>query len=322
MMPNKESNEKKIKAYILLFFKGMGMGGADVVPGVSGGTIAFITGIYEELLDSIKSVNLDSLKLLAQLKIKAFWSEINGAFLLPILLGIMVSIFTLAGLISYLLENQEIPTWSFFFGLIAISAITVLKQIHDWNWKVALSLFLGIVLAYFITELNPASTPDTWWFVFISGAIAICAMILPGISGSFLLLILGKYEYVLNAVKDLHVPTIAVFVLGCLTGLLSFVRLISWLLHRHHNVAIALLSGFMIGSLNKVWPWKIPTQFRINSQGDQEPFLYTNALPTQFEEILGKNAHTLEAILLAAVGVFLVIFLEKIAFSLKKDKTQ
>ena len=193
---------------VVLALKGCAMGMADVVPGVSGGTIAFISGIYEELLDSIRSVNATALKLLLKLRLGEFWRHINGSFLLPVLLGIAVAIFSLARLMTYLLQHHPIEIWSFFFGLIIASALLVARQVGRWDWRSVLSFAVGAVAAWWITVATPTETPNDWWFVMLSGAIAICAMILPGISGAFILLLLGKYQYIMQAVGDLNIPVI------------------------------------------------------------------------------------------------------------------
>lgn len=304
---------KKFKESLLIYFKGMGMGGADVVPGVSGGTIAFITGIYEKLLDSIKAVDIEAVKLLFSLKLLPFWNKINGSFLLPLVLGIATSFLSLAKLIIYLMDNHPIPLWSFFFGLIIISAILVLRVVNKWNIAVVIAALVGILVAYLITEATPAETPEASWFIFISGAIAVCAMILPGISGSFILLILGKYEYMMSALKDLDILPVGIFIAGCVTGLLSFSRLISWLFKKYHDLAIAVLSGFMIGSLNKVWPWKIPVKFRINSDGEQVAYITENVLPGEYMRHTGTEPQVLLAVMFVAVGIFVVVLIEKVA---------
>ncbi|MCV9385506.1 DUF368 domain-containing protein [Reichenbachiella ulvae] len=312
---------KSIKYYVLLFLKGMGMGSADVVPGVSGGTIAFITGIYEELLASISSFDLDAFKLLTKFKFKELWKHINGQFLLPLIGGILVSVVSLAKIISHLLETQPIMIWSFFFGLVIISSISVAKEISKWNALVVLSGLVGIAIAFLITIITPATTPNGLWFIFISGAIAICAMILPGISGSFILLILGKYAYIVDALNDLDFGVIIVFALGCITGLLSFSRAISWFLKKFHNYAVALLAGFMIGSLNKIWPWKKPIRFEL-IHGEQVPTLEKNILPTQYLEETGNNPMIVQAILFMALGFMLVIILEKVAILIKNSSNK
>ena len=288
------------------------MGAADVVPGVSGGTIAFITGIYEELLDSISKIDAEAIKLLSKFQIKEFWAHINGTFLIVLLSGILVSIISLARVILFLLEHYPISIWSFFFGLIVISSVLVAKEIKQWNWLVIVAALIGIAIAYFVTVASPSQTSNSLWFIFISGAIAICAMILPGISGAFILLLLGKYTYVFTALKDLNFSVIIVFGLGCITGLLSFSRLLNWLLKHYYNTAVALLAGFMVGSLNKIWPWKIPTSYRVNSEGLQVPLTEQNVSPTAFLELTGNDPLILQAILFAMVGIVLVIIIERV----------
>lgn len=303
----------QLKDYILLFFKGMSMGAADLVPGVSGGSIALITGIYERLLDSIKSIDGKALGLLKKLQIQAFWKHINGKFLLTLLAGILTSIFTLSKIISYLMEEHPIPLWSFFSGLIVISALIILRDIQRWNWGVLFAIFLGTFTAYLITGLPPTSSPDALWFVFVAGAIAICAMILPGISGSFLLLILGQYERILLAVNQKDTITLGLFAIGCIIGLLSFSRLISWLLKNYHSVTIGLLSGFMLGSINKLWPWKQVISYRLNSKGQQQPFITENILPHHYLEVTGQESLILYAALSFSFGICLVLGIERTA---------
>jgi putative membrane protein len=248
---------RSLKDYAFIMLKGIGMGAVDVVPGVSGGTIALIVGIYEELLDSIKSINGYSLKLFFTGKIAAFWKAINGNFLLALISGIAISIFSVAKLITYLLETQPVLVWSFFFGLVLASILFVAKEIKKWDLKTVLSFIIGAIIAFYITIAIPAETPNGFWFIFLCGAIAICAMILPGISGSFVLVLLGKYDYVMKAVTNLDIVIILVFICGATIGITSFSRLLSYFLHRFHDITIAVLAGFMLGSLNKVWPWKI-----------------------------------------------------------------
>ena len=311
---------RSFKDYLLLFLKGFGMGSADVVPGVSGGTIAFITGIYEELLDSINSFDAEAFRLLFSFKLREFWTKVNGAFLLPLVTGILISALSLAKLITFLLDKHPIQIWSFFFGLIIISSISVAKEITKWNVFTFVSLIAGIDIAYIITIVTPSTTPNALWFVFISGAIAICAMILPGISGSFILLILGKYTYIMSALKNMDATVIGVFASGCIIGLFTFSRLISWFLHKFHNYAVALLAGFMIGSLNKIWPWKKAELFRLNSHGQQVPIFERNLLPTDYMTETGQSPLIIQAILFMALGFMMVVIMEKIAFAIKKSK--
>ena len=295
------------------------MGAADIVPGVSGGSIALITGIYAELLESINSFNGQNLKLLLNFKIAEFYKTVNGNFLLSLLLGIMTSIFTMSKLITYLMSEHPIPLWSFFCGLILISSFLILKDIKGWNLGVILALIVGTAFAYFVTELPPKTTPDALWFTFLAGAIAICAMILPGISGSFILLILGKYEQILKAVTEKDFLTLAVFSVGCVVGILSFSRIISWLLKKYHSITIGLLAGFMLGSINELWPWKLVLSYRTSSSGEQKPFLTENILPTAFLEQTGVEPQILFALIAFLVGIVLVVGIERLAHYLLKS---
>ena len=308
---------RKIKDYVLLFLKGLAMGGADVVPGVSGGTIAFISGIYEELLESIKAVNIPNLKLLLKGEFKAFWKAINGNFLLVLFSGILVSVKSLASLLIYLKETYPIQLWSFFWGLIMISAVVVLRQINQWRWPVILSGIIGIFIAFFITSTTPAQTSDSYLMIILSGVLGISAMILPGISGAFILLILGKYEFILTALSELDLVVVGLFLLGCLIGLVSFVRIISWLLSKYHNAAVALLAGFMMGSLNKLWPWKQTLEYRLDRHGEQVPFVDINVWPNKYLEVTGQDPVIIQALLYMAVGFFIIVVIEKIALQIK-----
>jgi putative membrane protein len=303
----------KSRENLWLFLKGMAMGGADVVPGVSGGTIAFITGIYEELLNSIKSFDTIAIRFLAKFKIKEFWKHINGNFLVVLLSGIIFSIATLARIISYLLEYYPIQLWSFFFGLIIISAFVVAREITKWTPDVVVAGFFGIGVALYITLATPAQTPTDLWFIFLSGAIAICAMILPGISGSFILLIMGKYEYIISALRNMDLAIILVFIAGCIIGLLSFAKLISWLLKNYHNLIIAILAGFMIGSLNKIWPWKLVTTYRLDRHGIPVPLTDRNVWPAEFLRETYQDPVVVQALFFMLFGIALVFVLDRFA---------
>jgi len=296
------------KQYFLLYLKGLSMGAADVVPGVSGGTIAFITGIYEELIHSIKSAGNAAKTHLLKGRIVGFIDAINGDFLFTLLAGIATSILLLSKLVLFLLENQPIAIWSFFFGLIIASAIIVYKKIKVHHIGIFLVAIFGAVIAYWITVASPTETTTDLWFIFVCGAIAICAMILPGISGSFILLLLGKYEYILTALKDMKVGIILTFIAGCITGISLFAHVLDWLLKRYHDIAVGLLAGFMIGSLNKVWPWKEIISTRINSKGQVVPLLETNISPLNYLDVTGKNPEILTSLVLCLVG-FLVVYL-------------
>ncbi|MCH7397713.1 DUF368 domain-containing protein [Belliella sp. DSM 107340] len=309
----------QFKDTILTYLKGMAMGAADIVPGVSGGSIALITGIYEKLLDSINAIDQTALKLLFKFEIKALWHHINGGFLATLLFGILTSVFALSNIITYLIEFHPIPVWSFFCGLIIISAVIILRDIKKWSIGVVVAIIAGIVGAYLFTSIPPVSSPEGHWFTFVSGAIAICAMILPGVSGSFLLLMLGQYEKILAAVSERNFTVIAIFGAGCVTGLLVFSRLISWLLKNHHAATIGLLSGFMLGSINKLWPWKIVLSYRLSSSGVQKPLLTENILPQNYLAATGEESLFLPAILAFSFGILLVIGIERFAQYIKKQ---
>ena len=293
--------ERRIKDYAVLTLKGMAMGAADVVPGVSGGTIAFIAGIYDELINSIKSINMHSLKLLFTGKIAAFWKAVNGNFLFALLLGIAISVFSLAKLITYLLLNEPVLVWSFFFGLVLASTWFVTKDIKGWNWKTVAGFVGGAVIAYYITVATPAETSTNLMFIFLCGAIAICAMILPGISGSFILVLLGKYFYVMEAVKTLDLVVLGVFAFGAALGITSFSRVLSYALKNFRNRTLSVLSGFMLGSLNKVWPWK------------EVEKLVSDGHEVMIEHNIAPNTEVAEAVVLMLIGFILVYVLEKIS---------
>jgi putative membrane protein len=301
----------------LILLKGMGMGAADVVPGVSGGTIAFISGIYEELVHSIKNINFPTISTLWKEGIPAFWKAVNGNFLLSVVGGILISVLTLARLLEYLLIHHPVLIWSFFFGLIIGSAIFVARSIEKWNAGTVISLLAGIAVAWFITSVTPAETTEAYWFIFLSGALAICAMILPGISGSFILLLLGKYQFVLSALNEGRISIIAVLLIGALTGIISFSHLLSWLLKKYHHLTIALLSGFMIGSLNKIWPWKETVEQYFDSHGIAQPLIQKNILPGRFIEINGTDAQLAWALILAGTGFLLIFIFEGISKRIK-----
>ena len=293
--------ERRIKDYAVLTLKVMAMGAADVVPGVSGGTIAFIAGIYDELINSIKSINMHSLKLLFTGKIAAFWKAVNGNFLFALLLGIAISVFSLAKLITYLLLNEPVLVWSFFFGLVLASTWFVTKDIKGWNWKTVAGFVGGAVIAYYITVATPAETSTNLMFIFLCGAIAICAMILPGISGSFILVLLGKYFYVMEAVKTLDLVVLGVFAFGAALGITSFSRVLSYALKNFRNITLSVLSGFMLGSLNKVWPWK------------EVEKLVSDGHEVMIEHNIAPNTEVAEAVVLMLIGFILVYVLEKIS---------
>lgn len=299
--------------------KGCAMGMADVVPGVSGGTIAFISGIYEELLGSIKSIDLEAIKLLFTGKFRALWKKINGNFLFSLIAGIGVAILTMARLMTYMLENHPIITWSFFFGLIIASALMVAREVNSWSALSVVTMIVGIVLSYWITVVSPATTPNDWWFVMLSGAIAICAMILPGISGAFILLLLGKYMFIMEAVTQLNIGVLVVFAIGAVVGIVSFSHVLSWLLAKWHDATVTMLMGFMIGSLNKVWPWKQTLETYLDSHGVEQPLVQANVSPMQFE-VLGGESYLVLAIVSCVAGFALIYVIEMIGKRVKANK--
>jgi putative membrane protein len=298
--------------YLSVTAKGILMGAADAVPGVSGGTIAFMTGIYEELIFSLKQCSTGALRVLFQSGIKATWQHINGGFLLALFSGIILSILTLSRVVLYLLDNHPILLWSFFFGLILAAVWSVIRHIKKWEIDVIATFIIGTVGAFFITTISPTTIETSPLIVFLSGMIAICAMILPGISGSFILLLLGMYAPMLIAVKELQFTTLCIFAGGCVVGLLSFSHVLTWMFKHYKTMTLALLGGFMLGSLNKVWPWKQTIESVIDRHGKEVPLLQNNILPHTFEILHTQPAYMWYAIMLMIFGVIMVIALEKI----------
>ncbi len=295
------------REYLMLVLKGIGMGASDVVPGVSGGTIAFISGIYEELIDSIKSIDMQALRLLIQFRIAAFWKHINGWFLAAVFSGVLLSVFSLAHLLQYLLITHPSMVWAFFFGLVVASAFMVLGDISKWTPVTVITTIAGIAVAWWITSITPASTTTDRWFIFVSGALAICAMILPGISGSFILLLLGKYQFILGAVSDLDLLILLIFLAGAVTGLIIFSNFLSWLLKKFRYPTIGMLAGFMIGSLNKIWPWKVTLETFTDSKGLEQPLVQKNVLPD-----ISFHSEFVPALMLMLLGFFLIFILDRI----------
>ena len=305
----------KNNSKLSLMLKGMAMGIAEVIPGVSGGTIAFITGIYEELIHTIKSIlGVDVFLAFRENGFKGAWEKANGNFIVFLLggmaLGIGIGVFG----VTHLLENYPLLLWAFFFGLILASAIYIAKQVDHWGiWEV-FALVFGSALAYYITVASPASGNEALWFVFLCGMIAISALILPGISGSFILLLLGMYTFIVPTVKTAlktfeteSLLILGVFGLGCLLGLATFSRILSWTFQHYKNQTLALLTGFMLGSLNKVWPWRNVLEYRINSKGEQVSFLEQSVLPGNFE----GETMVFAVIILMVIGFASVFFVER-----------
>ena len=313
---------RKLKDYLLITVKGACMGAADVIPGVSGGTIAFIMGIYDEFVGSIARIDTEAVKMLLSGRIRDFWKHINGNFLVSIVCGIGLSVIALAGLMQMLLSDHPIQTWAFFFGLIVASSIFILRGISGWKLREALFLVFGIVLGIVVCTLSPTQTPDALWFIFLSGAIAICAMILPGISGSFILLILGKYQYIMGVITDLvsgvdlgrNLLIIGVFGIGAVVGILGFSKFLHWLLARWNKETLIVLAGFIIGSLVKVWPWSnaeaiVTSQFpELAAMAETLP----DGIPAEIvNQYMGSaDLHIIGAVIFALIGFSLVTGIE------------
>ena len=313
---------KGLMKYAGVTLKGACMGAADVIPGVSGGTIAFIMGIYDEFVGSIASINAEAVRLLFKGRIRDFWKHINGNFLLSLVAGIGISVVALAGLMQMFLSNYPIQTWAFFFGLIVASSIFIIRGISGWKVREGAFLAFGVILGVVICTLSPTKTPDALWFIFLSGAIAICAMILPGISGSFILLILGKYQFIMENITTCvgnigalwgaagadagafwsAAGVMAVFMVGAVTGILAFSKFLHWLLARWNKETLIVLAGFIIGSLVKVWPWSnteaiVCSQFpAVAKLGAAAESLAKNPSVWAPEEIIGAQKMFEEAV--------------------------
>lgn len=300
-MENKTTNNRTIRDYFWLGARGFTMGAADVVPGVSGGTMAFILGIYDELLESISAVDMNFIQRILTLKWREAFASFPWKFLLAIAIGILTAILTLANALHWALENHPVFIWAFFFGLIVASILVVRRRVKKWNAVNVLAAAVSAVGAFILVGLSPSETPHTPVLLFLSGAVAICAMILPGISGAFILVLLGKYAYVLAAVKTLDFLTVALVGLGAVVGLLSFARLLRWMLHKNHDLVVAILTGFMFGSLRKVWPWK--TIEPVSETFTRE----INFIPSVL------NGEVVLALTFMAVGILLVLVVEHFA---------
>lgn len=304
---------------LMTTFKGACMGAADVIPGVSGGTIAFIMGIYDEFVGSIASINKEALQLLFKREFKAFWKHINGTFLLSLVIGIGISIVSIAGIMQDLLNNYPIQTWAFFFGLIVASSLFIIRGISGWKPVDFLLLFAGVGLGAVVCTLSPTQTPEALWFIFITGAIAICAMILPGISGSFILLILGKYEYIMGRISELtsginvldNLAILSVFAIGAVVGILGFSKLLRWLLNRWNKGTLIVLAGFIIGSLVKVWPWS-NSEAIIKAQNPEVAASFPDSLPSgTIDQYIGSiDLQVTSAVIFAVIGFVLVTAIE------------
>lgn len=300
--------QRSLKDYLKIGIKGMAMGAADVVPGVSGGTIAFITGIYQELIETISGVDFSLLKTWKLQGFQAMWKQLNGSFILALLSGILISIFSVMRVTNYLLETHPVLIWSFFFGLILASVWFVARQIPKWNFKIVLALLIGAAIAFYIISLPPLGATTNKYFLFLAGAIAICAMILPGISGAFILVLLGAYKTVTEAAHDFDFKTLGIVALGAVFGLLAFSRVLKWLFDHYSTITLAVLTGFIAGSLNKIWPWKKVLE---TAQFGEKIVVLREAsvLPGNFE----GNPHLFPAVILMFSGFIIILILEQIA---------
>ena len=300
--------QRRFSDYLIISLKGLAMGAADAIPGVSGGTIAFISGIYEELISTISNVNMSLLKTLIKQGITAFWKQLNGNFILALLLGIIISYVSFMRLAKYLLEYHPVLIWSFFFGLIIASIYFVGKQITKWNLPVVIALIIGSGIAFYISILPTMANNDNNLFFFLAGAIAICAMILPGISGSFILVILGAYKTLSDAIHDVDLKKLIIFIAGAGIGLLSFSHLLKWLFKNYRDITLALLTGFIFGSLNKVWPWKETLTWYTDANGIKEPLMQQSVSPFSFS----GDSQLLFAVTLIILGFLTIFILEKL----------
>lgn len=298
-----------MKHSLLLYIKGMAMGAVDVVPGFSGGTVALILGIYDRLLASLAAMP-EALMLFLRGRVRESWQACNATFLLLVILGILTSVFTLAKAITYLMDTQPVLLWSFFFGLVVVSVWLVGREVGQWRWPCLLGFAIGLALAIWITTAAPMQLQADPLTLFLAGAIAISAMILPGVSGSFMLVLMGLYPVVLGAVKNLDLAIILVFGAGCLIGMMSFARLLSWLLSRLRDLTLAFLAGIILGSLGKVWPWKHTLTWQTNSRGESFPLLQENLLPERFAQVTGQDPQLLLACSLAILAIVLVLGIE------------
>lgn len=303
----------KFKSKLLLYLKGMAMGAADSVPGISGGTVALITNIYEELIFSIQSVNHHALKLLLREGPAAAWRHINGTFLVVLLAGILTSLLLLANVVLFLLANYEPQLLAFFGGLILASCWYMTTRIRIWKPAWLLFGLAGAALAVALAFVPESAGSPSLAYFFFSGALAICAMILPGISGAFILILLGAYGPVLDALRSFELAVILVFAAGCASGLLAFSNLLGWLFRHHHEPTMIFLFGILIGSLYSIWPWKVPVAFRLDSSGEEVPTLYRNLWPGDYARVTGDDFSVLAAALLVVIGFLLVYVLEKTA---------
>lgn len=298
---NTQSSKRSPLGYLILTLKGFCMGASDIVPGVSGGTMAFILGIYQELVDAIRSFDLKCISLMAEFRIREVANHVSWRFLLSVGVGVLIAILTMAGVLTWLLENTPVLIWSFFFGLITGSVLAIGRHVQAWRSWIWLFFLLGTAGTYVLVGLVPVSTPDAPWFLFLSGAVAICAMILPGISGAFILVLLGKYRYILEAVNHRDLTALGLVLAGACVGIAAFSRLLGWLYEKYREYTVALLTGLVLGSLRKIWPWK---EAGVKA-GEKHISSWENVLPPEW------NSEVWWAFTLMGVGFLVVLLLER-----------
>lgn len=309
------NQERSLKGYLGVSARGLLMGAADVVPGVSGGTIAFMTGIYQELIHALRQCGPEALTILFRQGIAPAWRHINGNFLVAVFSGVLLSLISLSHVVLNILTYYPILLWSFFFGLILAGVWSVVRHVDRWSAGVIAAFIFGAIVAYGVTVMSPSQVEATKLMVFLSGMIAICAMILPGISGSFILLLMGMYAPMLEAIKNVEFTILVLFASGCVIGLLSFSRILNYMFEHYKTLTLALLGGFMLGSLNKVWPWKQTLESFIDRHGKEVPLVQTNLWPQSFEAATQQPAFLGTAIALMLLGMLLVVLMEKLGAS-------
>jgi putative membrane protein len=304
--------QERLNYWLMLYVKGLAMGAAEVVPGVSGGTIAFITGIYERLLSAIGAFTPALVNVYRESGIRGLWKRTDAVFLLVLLAGMATSVFTIARLISFALANYAIFIWSFFFGLIIASIYLVALEVKDWRLNPVLTMILGTVAGYTVTQIVPLEPDAGPLYIFLGGAVAVCAWILPGLSGSFILLLLGLYATVIDAIKSLNFSLLGSLALGCILGLVCFSHVLTWMFRRYREETLGLLIGFMIGALAKVWPWKHTLSYQMGRTGEQIALVQEPVMPYTYQEITGGDPQIALAVAIGVLGLVFVIALEKV----------
>ena len=302
-----------LREFFRIAIVGLVMGAAEVVPGVSGGTIAFISGIYERLINSIRQFTPLMALQLKKNGVQSTWQRIDATFLLVLFAGMGVSILMFANAVSYLLLNESIAIWSFFFGLVVVSTLVISREITSFNIRIGLGICFGLVIGVLVTQIVPITLEPTPLMLFVGGSVAVCAWILPGLSGSFILLLLGLYGFVIDAIKSLDVSNLAFLAAGAVVGLVSFSQLLSRLYALFKNETLAVLMGFMLGSLAKLWPWKNTTSYQINADGSQIPLVQEPVSPDVYSSLTGLDAQIMVAVVCALVGGALVLLLHWVA---------